>query len=119
MRLRALVLVATVVAAMVLAAGAALLVASPKSVEAANSPTSPTLVAQSAEMDASAQLRQAVSVKGLMAHERRLQDIANANGGTRSVGTPGYAASVDYVVNQLRAAGYNVTIQSFQVQLPW
>jgi aminopeptidase S len=53
-----------------------------------------------------------------MAHERRLQEIANANGGTRYVGTPGYAASVDYVANQLRAAGYNVTIQSFQVQLP-
>jgi aminopeptidase S len=113
---RALMLVATVAAAVVLPAGAALLlVALPTSVEAANSPT---LVAQSAEMDASAQLRQAVTVDGLMAHERRLQEIANANGGTRYVGTPGYAASVDYVANQLRAAGYNVTIQSFQVQLP-
>jgi Zn-dependent M28 family amino/carboxypeptidase len=115
MRRRALVLLATVAAATVLSAGAALLVASPKSVEAADSPA---LVAQSAEMDASAQLRQAVSVEGLMAHEKRLQDIANANGGTRYVGTPGYAASVDYVANQLRAAGYNVTVQSFQVQLP-
>jgi Zn-dependent M28 family amino/carboxypeptidase len=116
MRRSALVLLATVVAAMVLSAGAALMVAWPESVEAADSPA---LVAQSAEMDASAQLRQAVTVEGLMAHERRLQDIANANGGTRYVGTPGYAASVDYVANQLRAAGYDVTIQSFQVQLPF
>jgi aminopeptidase S len=85
---------------------------------AAGAADSPALVARSAEMDASAQLRQAVSVEGLMAHERRLQDIANANGGTRYVGTPGYAASADYVANQLRAAGYNVTVQSFQVQLP-
>jgi aminopeptidase S len=115
-RRRALMLVATVTAAVVLPAGAALLVALPKSVEAADSPT---LAAQSAEMDASAQLRQAVSVEGLMAHERRLQEIANANGGTRYVGTPGYAASADYVANQLRAAGYNVSIQSFQAQLTW
>ncbi len=85
---------------------------------AAGAADSPALGARSAEMDASAQLRQAVSVEGLMAHERRLQDIANANGGTRYVGTSGYAASADYVVNQLRAAGYNVTVQSFQVQLP-
>ena len=106
-------LVATVAAAVVLPAGAALLVAVPKSVEA----DSHTLVAQSAEMDASAQLRQAVSIEGIMAHVRSFQDIANANGGTRSVGTRGYAASADYVANQLRAAGYNVTIQSFQVQL--
>jgi aminopeptidase S len=105
---------ATVAAAVVLPAGAALLVALPKSIEAVDSPT---LSAQSAEMDASAQLRQDVSVEGIMAHVRRFQEIANANGGTRYVGTPGYAASADYVANQLRAAGYNVTIQSFQVQL--
>jgi aminopeptidase S len=107
-------LVATVAAAVVLPAGAALLVAVPKSVEAGDSPT---LVAQSAEMDASAQLRQAVSAERIMVHVRRFQDIANANGGTRYVGTPGYAASANYVANQLRAAGYDVTIQSFQVQL--
>ncbi len=107
-------LVATVAAAVVLSAGAAQLVALPKSVEAVDSPT---LGAQSAEMDASAQLRQAVSVEGIMEHVNRFQEIANANGGMRYVGTPGYAASADYVANQLRAAGYNVTIQSFQVQL--
>src|SRR5688572_31690152 len=102
-RHRALVLVATVAAAVVLSAGVALLIALPKSVEAVDSPT---LGAQSAEMDASAQLRQAVSVEGIMAHVRRFQEIANANGGTRYLGTPGYAASADYVANQLRAAGY-------------
>jgi aminopeptidase S len=113
-RHRALILVATVAAAVVLSAGVAVLIALPKSVEAVDSPT---LNAQLAEMDASAQLRQAVSLEGIMEHVRRFQEIANANGGTRYVGTPGYAASADYVANQLRAAGYNVTIQSFQVQL--
>ena len=32
-----------------------------------------------------------------MGHERALQTIANANGGTRASGTPGYDASVAYV----------------------
>jgi hypothetical protein len=41
-----------------------------------------------------------------MAHEQALQNIANANGGTRASGTPGYAASVDYVADTLTDAGY-------------
>ncbi len=69
------------------------------------------------EMDASAQLRQAVSVEGIMAHEQNLQNIADANGGTRASGTPGYDASADYVADQLRAAGYDVTIQPFTFQI--
>jgi acid phosphatase class B len=52
------------------------------------------------------QLRNAVKVDGVMAHEQALQNIANANGGTRASGTPGYAASVDYVADTLTDAGY-------------
>jgi Zn-dependent M28 family amino/carboxypeptidase len=59
------------------------------------------------------QLRNAVTVDGVMAHEQALQNIANANGGTRASGTPGYAASVDYVADTLTDAGYEVTIQNF------
>ena len=44
-----------------------------------------------------AKLRKAVNVAGMRKHEQALQNIANANGGTRASGTPGYAASVDYV----------------------
>jgi len=62
-------------------------------------------------------LRNAVTVSGIMAHETALQAIATANpvGGvpTRAAGTPGYEASVDYVVDQLDAAGYDVTVQDF------
>ena len=58
-------------------------------------------------------LREAVTVNGIMQHERAFQRIANDNGGTRASGTPGYNASVDYVANRLRRAGYNVTIQEF------
>ncbi len=58
-------------------------------------------------------LRDAVTVAGILGHERALQRIANNNGGTRASGTPGYAASATYVKRTLRAAGYNVTEQAF------
>jgi Zn-dependent M28 family amino/carboxypeptidase len=58
-------------------------------------------------------LRNAVTVNGIMKHEKALQQIANANGGTRASGTPGFDASRDYVAGKLRAAGYQVTIQPF------
>ena len=44
-------------------------------------------------------LRNAVTVNGILQHERAFQRIANDNGGTRASGTPGYDASADYVVD--------------------
>lgn len=58
-------------------------------------------------------LRDAVTVNGILGHERALQRIANNNGGTRASGTPGYRASLDYVKGELQKAGYNVTEQAF------
>jgi hypothetical protein len=43
-----------------------------------------------------------------MAHLRRFQDIADRNGGTRQTGTPGYSASVDYIVKALEDKDFNV-----------
>ncbi len=59
-------------------------------------------------------LLDAVTPAGVMAHEQAFQDIADANGGTRASGTPGYEASVDYVVDTLTAAGYGPTLQEFE-----
>ena len=59
-------------------------------------------------------LRTAITLQGLKAHEQALQKIATANGGTRASGTPGYEASVEYVVSQLEAAGYQPTVQEFE-----
>ena len=59
-------------------------------------------------------LRDAVTVSGILGHERALQRIANQNGGTRASGTPGYDASAAYVKSKLEKAGYKVTEQSFQ-----
>jgi hypothetical protein len=54
-----------------------------------------------------------VTVGGIMAHERARQSIANANGGTRASGTPGFAASAAYVTQRLKKAGYKVKQQTF------
>ena len=58
-------------------------------------------------------LRDAVTVEGVLAHEQAFQAIADANGGTRAAGTPGYEASGAYVEDQLEAAGYAVSRQEF------
>ncbi|MDP9848446.1 M28 family peptidase [Streptosporangium lutulentum] len=47
-------------------------------------------------------------------HMEQLQKIADANGGTRASGTPGYDASAAYVAEKLRSAGYQVTEQNFE-----
>ncbi|OBF10943.1 M28 family metallopeptidase [Mycobacterium sp. 852002-10029_SCH5224772] len=62
-------------------------------------------------------LRAKVTTDAMMAHLSRLQDIANANNGTRAVGTPGYEASVDYVVNTLRNSGFDVQTPEFSARV--
>jgi Zn-dependent M28 family amino/carboxypeptidase len=59
-------------------------------------------------------LRDALTVNGILRHERALQFIANANGGMRVSGTPGFEASADYVKRRLAQAGYTVSEQSFE-----
>jgi len=59
-------------------------------------------------------LLECVTVEGVREHQAAFQAIADANGGIRTSGTPGYDASVDYVVERMEAAGYEVTVQPFQ-----
>jgi Zn-dependent M28 family amino/carboxypeptidase len=59
-------------------------------------------------------LRNAVTVNGILQHERVLQRIANNNGGTRASGTPGFAASAAYVKDRMTKAGFKVTEQKFE-----
>jgi hypothetical protein len=47
-------------------------------------------------------------------HLDALQQIAEANGGIRAAGTPGYDASADYVVQVMTALGYQVERQAFE-----
>lgn len=67
-----------------------------------------------AESGLSARLRAAVDPDGIFEHAERFQAIADAHGGNRAAGTPGYDASADYVANKLRRAGYEVAVQQFE-----
>ncbi|MHA0285298.1 M28 family metallopeptidase [Mycobacterium sp. C3-094] len=64
-------------------------------------------------------LARKVTVDATMAHMRALQDIADANGGNRALGTGGYAASVDYVAKALRDKNFDVDTPEFEVRLPF
>jgi aminopeptidase Y len=61
-------------------------------------------------------LLECVTLEGVREHQAAFQAIADANNGIRTSGTPGYDQSVDYVVERMEAAGYNVTVQDFQFQ---
>jgi len=61
----------------------------------------------------SRKLRKAITAQGMFKHLQALQGIADDNGGNRASGFQGYGASVQYVLTQLRAAGYNPTTQVF------
>lgn len=58
-------------------------------------------------------LMECVTLSGVRDHQAALQAIADANGGVRAAGTPGYDASLQYVVDTMTAAGYNVTLNAF------
>ena len=54
-----------------------------------------------------------------MAHMAKLQEVADANGGNRALGTKGYDASVDYVANALWDKGFDVQTPEFDVRIPY
>lgn len=61
----------------------------------------------------SEKLRKTVTLGGLQEHLEAFQAIGSANGNTRATGTPGYDASVEYVISQLERSGYRVTTPLF------
>ena len=61
-------------------------------------------------------LQKRITVEAMMGHLHKLQDIANANGNTRAIGTPGYQASVEYVSKALRDKGFDVQTPEFKVR---
>ena len=61
------------------------------------------------------QLTGEVSDAGALTHLQALQKIADENGGNRAAGTPGYEASVEYVVGVLRDAGFEVSTPTYAV----
>jgi Zn-dependent M28 family amino/carboxypeptidase len=61
----------------------------------------------------SRELRKEISSKRMLTHLRAFQQIADDTGGHRASGFEGYGASVQYVLTQLRAAGYTPRTQVF------
>jgi Zn-dependent M28 family amino/carboxypeptidase len=72
-----------------------------------------------AAVDFAKQLSQHVTGDAMMKHLSKLQDIANAHGGTRALGTPGFDGSLDYVANALRDKGFDVQTPEFEVRIPY
>ena len=66
-----------------------------------------------AAADYAQSLREKVTTDAMFAHLEQLQQIADANGGNRAVGSPGYDASLDYVAKTLRGKGFDVQIPEF------
>lgn len=58
-------------------------------------------------------LLECVTLDGVREHQAALQAIADANGGTRAAGMPGYDASLAYVQQRMQAAGYQVSLNAF------
>jgi Iap family predicted aminopeptidase len=50
-----------------------------------------------------------------MTHERAIDQIAREHGGTRAAGTPGGAATADYIAQNLKATGFAVRRQRFPI----
>jgi len=66
------------------------------------------------DLQRSAKLRRQVSADSVMAHLRRFEDLAKANGGNRAAGAPGYETTAAYVEKELKNAGYKPTRQYFE-----
>jgi Zn-dependent M28 family amino/carboxypeptidase len=70
------------------------------------------LVFAAVRIDTSA-LRDVVTVDGVRFHQAEFQAIADATTGTRVSGSDGYDLSVSYIIEQMEASGYDVTVQEF------
>jgi len=81
------------------------------------SPASHQATGNPAAAEFATALRNKVTTDAMMAHLSKLQDIANGNNGTRAVGSPGYEASVDYVVTTLRNSGFDVQTPEFSARV--
>ena len=70
--------------------------------------------------DTEAKLVECIRQDALWTHMQAFQQIADANPGpdghaSRNSGEPGYLASVNYVADLLRTAGYRVTVQAYTI----
>ena len=79
-------------------------------------PTTAPTAAPNPDPGLTERLKTAVTGDGVYRRLEELQRIADANGGNRALGTPGYDASVEYVAQTLRDAGYQVDTPGFSAR---
>ncbi|BBZ06074.1 hydrolase [Mycolicibacterium doricum] len=87
--------------------------------EAAPAPPPSTQATAPEAEEFGAALKGKVTADAMTGHLDELQKIADAHGGNRALGTPGYDASVDYVVKALQDNGFDVQTPEFEVRLPF
>ena len=104
-------------AVLVIAAAVAALVSAPGATARGGKPPKQHACAERANVTYRA-LLDCVTLEGVRAHQAAFQAIADANGGNRAAGTPGYEASVDYVVEQLEGTNWDVSIHEFDFTVP-
>jgi Zn-dependent M28 family amino/carboxypeptidase len=80
--------------------------------------SSPPQAPPAAAPNLSRDLAPRVTADRMFTHLHALQDIANANKGSRADGTPGYDASVEYVAKALRDRGFDVSTPQFDRLYP-
>jgi aminopeptidase S len=83
----------------------------PSSPKAPSSPPNPNAAAPDGSLVQ--QLAGEVSDASALKHLQALQKIADEHGGNRAGGTPGYDASVEYVVDVLADAGFKASTPTF------
>ena len=74
----------------------------------------PALGASAAPPTSTVDLREAVTVEGVRAHQAEFQEFADLSEGTREASTLGFRLSADYIEGLMKAAGYEVTRQPFE-----
>ena len=76
----------------------------------------PAASANPPDVDAT-RLEQLVTVDGVLEHQEAVQEIADANDGTRHTRTQGYLDSAAYVKDTLEAAGYDARYEMFNMPI--
>ncbi|MGH3642202.1 MAG: M28 family metallopeptidase [Mycobacterium sp.] len=82
-------------------------------------PAAPPSAGSAPTTEFATSLQGRVTADAMLAHLKKLQEIADANGGNRALGSPGYDASVDYVAGVLRDKGFDVQTGDFDVRIPF
>jgi hypothetical protein len=89
--------------------------AGPTSTVPGPSPATPPVAR--AVPDLAADLHDAVDPVAMLADLNRLEAITAESGGTRATGSDGYAAAARWIADELRALGYEVTLDTLTVPM--